>query len=95
MSCSFENIYYTKLPCFHSQQHPSLFLFLPLLPRTFSIQRFSRSHHYVQLGNALQKHFFACSALIMGTLKGSTCRFFNFSAQSQNFKWVSNRPDLP
>ena len=32
----------------------------------------SLSHHYAQLGNALQKHFFAYSALIMGTLKGST-----------------------
>ena len=28
----------------------------------------SRSHHYAQLGNALQKHFFAYSALMMGTL---------------------------
>ena len=27
-----------------------------------------RSHHYAQLGNALQKHFFAYSALMMGTL---------------------------
>ena len=31
-------------------------------------ERFSRSNHYAQLGNALQKHFFAYSALIMGTL---------------------------
>ena len=49
-------------------------------------ERFSRSNHYAQLGNALQKHFFAYSALIMGTLKGSTGRFFDFSVQSQNFK---------
>ena len=33
-------------------------------------------------------HFFAYPALIMDTLKGSTGRFFNFSAQSQNFKGV-------
>ena len=39
--------------------------------------------------------FFAYSALIMGTLKGSTSRFFNFSAQSQNFTGGLNRPDLP
>ena len=32
---------------------------------------FSRSHHHAQLGNALQKFFFAYSALIMDTLKGS------------------------
>ena len=55
----------------------------------------SRSHHYAQLGNALQKHFFAYFALIMGTLKGSTGRFFNFSAQNQSFTWGSNGPDLP
>ena len=29
---------------------------------------YSRSHHYAQLGNALQKHFYAYSALVMGTL---------------------------
>ena len=45
---------------------------------------FRRSHLYAQLGNALQKHFSAYSALIMGTLKGSTCQLFYFSAQSQN-----------
>ena len=39
--------------------------------------------------------FFAYSALIMGTLKGSTSQFFNFSAQSQNFTGGSNGPDLP
>ena len=55
----------------------------------------SRSHHFAELGNALQKHFFAYSALIMGTLKGSTDRFFDFSAQSQNFTGSSNGPDLP
>ena len=55
----------------------------------------SRSHHYAQLRNALQKHFFAYSALIMGTLKGSTDRFFDFSAQSQNFTGGLNEPDLP
>ena len=49
-------------------------------------ERFSQSNHYAHLGNALQKHFFAYSALIMGTLKGSTGRFFDFSVQSQNFK---------
>ena len=45
------------------------------------MQRFtnSRSHHYAQLGN---------SALIMGNLKGSTGRFFNFIAQSQNFPGI-------
>ena len=31
----------------------------------------------------------------MGTLKGSTGGFFNFSAQSQNFAGASNGPDLP
>ena len=31
----------------------------------------------------------------MGTLKGSTGRFFNFSAQSRNFTEGLNRPDLP
>ena len=36
----------------------------------------SRSHHYAQLGYALQKHTFAYSSLIMITLKGSTSRFF-------------------
>ena len=40
---------------------------------------FSRSHHYAQLGNALQKHFFPYFALIIGTLKG--CRFFSLSVQ--------------
>ena len=55
----------------------------------------SRSHHYAQLQNALQKHFFAYSTLIMGTLKGSTGRFFNFSTQSQNFAGGSNGPNLP
>ena len=55
----------------------------------------SQSHNYAQLGNALQKHCFAYSALIMGTLKGSTDRFFNFSAQSQNFAGGSYGPDLP
>ena len=55
----------------------------------------SRAHFYVQLGNALQKHFFAYSALIMGTLKGSTGRFFNVSAQSQNFTGDSAGPDVP
>ena len=40
------------------------------------------------------KTFFAYSALIMGTLKGSTGWFFNFSAQSQNFTGGSNGPDL-
>ena len=39
--------------------------------------------------------FFPYSALIMGTLKGSTGRFFNFSAQSQNFTGDSNGPDFP
>ena len=31
----------------------------------------------------------------MGTLKGSTGRFLNFSAQSHNFTGGSNGPDLP
>ena len=56
---------------------------------------FSRSHHYAQLGNALQKRFFAYSALMLGTLKSSTCRFFNFSAQSQNFTGGLTGPDSP
>ena len=42
----------------------------------------SRSQHYAQLGNPLQKHFFGYSAFIMGTLKGSISQFFNLSAQS-------------
>ena len=45
---------------------------------------FSRSQHHAQLKNALQKQF-AYYTLIMSTLKGSTGRFFNFSAQSQRF----------
>ena len=56
---------------------------------------YSQSHHYAQLGDNTPKTFFAYSALIMGTLKGSTSRFFNFSAQSQNFTGGLNRPDLP
>ena len=56
---------------------------------------YSRSNHYAQLGNALQKHFFASSALIMGNLKGSNNRFFNFSAQNQNFTGGPNGTDLP
>ena len=59
------------------------------------IKTISRSHHYAQFGNALQKHFFAYSALIMGTLQVSTGRFLNFSAQSQNFIGRLNGPDLP
>ena len=59
------------------------------------IKTISRSHHYAQFGNALQKHFFAYSALIMGTLKVSTGRFLNFSAQTQNFIGGLNGPDLP
>ena len=58
-------------------------------------KNYSRSHYYAQLENALQKHFFAYSALIMDTLKKSTGRFFNFSAQSQNFTGGSARPNLP
>ena len=56
---------------------------------------FSRSHLYTQLGNALQVHFFEYSALTMRTLKGSTGRFFCFSAQSQNFTGDWTGPDLP
>ena len=41
------------------------------------------------------KTFFAYSALIMGTLKGSIGRFFNFSAQSQNFTGGLTGHDLP
>ena len=55
----------------------------------------SWSHHYTHFGNALQKHFFAYSALIMSTLKGSTARFLNFSAQSQNFTRGSKGSNLP
>ena len=43
------------------------------------------SPHYAQLWDAFQKHCFVYFTLIMGTLKGSTGRFFNFSVQSQNF----------
>ena len=60
-----------------------------------NIKTISRSNHYVQLGNTFQKHFFAYSTLIMGTLKDSIGRFFNFSAQSQNFTGGSTRFDLP
>ena len=60
---------------------------------------FSQSHHYAQLGNALQKtfcfHIFAYSALIIGTFKGSTDQFFNFSAQSQNFTGDLAALDFP
>ena len=45
----------------------------------------SQSHHYAQLGNALQKHDFAYSALIIDTLKGSIGRFYIFSAQRSQF----------
>ena len=55
----------------------------------------SQSHHYAQLGNALQKHFFAYFASIMDTLKGFTGQIFKFfCAQSQNFTWSSTGPDL-
>ena len=57
-------------------------------------QVFSRPNHYAQLGNALQKYFFAYSALIIGTLKGSPGRFFSFSTQSQNFTGGSNGPEF-
>ena len=59
------------------------------------IDLYSRPHHYAQLGNALQKYFIAYSAFIMGTLKGTTGRFFNFSAQSQKITGSSNGPELP
>ena len=51
----------------------------------FTRNTFSESHHYAQLGNALQKNLIAHSALIIDTLKGSISQIFNFSAQSQNF----------
>ena len=57
--------------------------------------------YYSQLRNVLQKHFFfAYSALIMSTLKGSTGRFSNFRAQSQNITgdWIfpdSKKPMSP
>ena len=41
------------------------------------------------------KTFFAYSALKMDTLKGSTGRFFNFSAQNQNFTGALIGPNLP
>ena len=47
-----------------------------------------------ELGNAPQKHFFAYSALIMGTFKDSTGLIFSFSAPSQNFMGGLNGPDL-
>ena len=57
---------------------------------------YSRSHHYAQLGNALQKHFFAYSGLIMGTLKGSTGRFFNSRVKSlQGVRMDPICPNLP
>ena len=59
-----------------------------------NLANITRSHHYAQLGNALRKHFFSYSALIMGTLKDSTGQFFNFSTQSQNFTGGSNGPDF-
>ena len=65
----------------------SLTLALPRTP--------SQSHHYAQLGSDLQKHFFAYSAFIMVTLKGSIDQSFNFSAASQNFIGGFNGPDLP
>ena len=43
----------------------------------------------------LSKIFLAYSALIMSTLKGSTDRFFNFSAQNQNFTGGWTGPNLP
>ena len=46
------------------------------------------------MGNATQKRFFAYFALIMGTLKGSSGRFFNFSAQGQDFTGGLNGHDL-
>ena len=56
---------------------------------------YSRPHYYAQLGNPLQTHFFAYSALIMGILKGSVGQFFNFIAQSQNFTGGLAGPNLP
>ena len=41
-------------------------------------------------GKCPPKIFFAYSAFIMGTLKGSTGQIFNFSTQSQNFTVGSN-----
>ena len=55
----------------------------------------SWSHLDAQLGNAFQNIFFAYSALIVGTLKGSTSWSFNFSAQSQNFTGGWTELDLP
>ena len=52
---------------------------------------YSRSYHYTQLGNAIQKHFFASSALIMGTLKRSTNRFLISVSKVkilQAFEWT-------
>ena len=40
-----------------------------LVKNSLNFKLGSQSHHYAQLGNALQKHFFAYSTLIMGTLK--------------------------
>ena len=56
--------------------------------------RSSRSHYYPQLGHALQKISFACSALMMITLKGYTSWFFNFNAQSQNLGGSLTGPNL-
>ena len=55
---------------------------------TFS-KLFGLSNHYALLGNALQKHSFVYSALIMDTLKGSIHRFFNFKSKFlRGFDWT-------
>ena len=46
------------------------------------------------VGNTIMLSFFAYFALIMGTLKGSSGRFFNFSAQGQDFTGGLNGHDL-
>ena len=97
-SCEFceisKNTFFTEHPWTTASKQTFLRIFRGLLLSILQSGN-SRSHHYAQLGNALQKHFFAYSALIMGTLKGSTGRFFNFSAISQNFTGGSTGLDLP
>ena len=50
----------------------------------------SRSHHNGQLENALQKHCFVYSALIVGTLKGSTDFLISVPKVKilQSFEWT-------
>ena len=58
----------------------------------------SRSHYYAQLGNALQKHLFAYSALIMRTLKDPLTEFLISVSKSNILQGVwlgSICPNIP